>query len=299
MLRTAPPSFKTEEAYRLCLSASISQSKRMLLSGYEREIVSAAESFEEACRKVKLHELDRADFTPKPGNEEDVDDLIDMYKRRMGPEYPGRPVYDEIRNIRAKCPLCGVGSVRQVDHHLPKSKFPYLAVAPMNLVPICSDCNYAKGEIYPHTYSRQTLHPYFDDIDDERWLFANLVTFSESGEPYTAEPDDSPPDWRVEFFVIPPAGWDDGLSKRVEYHFRTFNLADLYEDQTADELTGIEVSMAEAYHAGGPADVQELLRSMTRSRRKIANNTWMVALYEGLAMNIWYCNGGFHKIGEG
>ncbi|WP_369272582.1 HNH endonuclease signature motif containing protein [Streptomyces sp. R11] len=299
MLRVVPPTFCTQEAYRLCLSATISQQKLMLLSNYETEVLSAAESFEQACRAATLHKLDPAKFGPQKGHEDDADDLVGMYTRRMSPDYPGRPVYDAVRNRRLKCPLCGVGSVRQVDHHLPKSKFPYLAVVPTNLVPVCSDCNHLKGEKFPKTHREQTLHPYFDDIDDQRWLRAHLVTFSSTGREFSPLPNEIPSDWHVKFLVSPPAAWNMQLTERVRYHFEAFNLAQLYEDQAADDLTGIELSLEEAYKAGGPSDVRELLESMARSRRRCHNNTWMVALYEGLALNSWYCDGGFRQIAAG
>lgn len=299
MLRIVPPKFSTQEAFRLCLSASVSERKKALLSSYETAVLSAAESYEEACRTATLHHLNPADFAPQQEDVDDADDLVGMYTRRMGPESPGRPVYDEVRNRGTKCPLCGVGAVRQVDHHLPKSKFPYLAVAPMNLVPVCADCNYLKGESFPKVYSEQTMHPYFDEIDDQRWLHAQLVTLSATGQIVAPLADTVPSNWYVRFYVDPPASWRPELTERVQYHFEAFNLAFLYEVQAADELTGIELSLEEAYQAGGAPDVRDLLESMARSRRRLHNNTWMVALYEGLASNSWYCNGGFHQVAGG
>ncbi|MCX5367963.1 HNH endonuclease signature motif containing protein [Streptomyces sp. NBC_00103] len=299
MLRIVPPKFGTQEAFRLCLSASISKQKKTLLSNYESKILTAAAAFEQACRAATLHNLDPANFAPQQGHESDADDLVGMYTRRMGPEYPGRPVYDEARNRRIKCPLCGVGSVRQVDHHLPKSTFPYLAVVPMNLVPVCADCNFLKGEKFPKVYSEQTLHPYFDEIDDQRWLHARLITLSSTGQIVASLADAVPSNWYVKFFVSPPSAWRAELTERVQYHFEAFNLAQLYEDQAADDLTGIELSMEEAYQAGGAPDVRELLESMARSRKRPHNNTWMVALYEGLASNSWYCSGGFRQVAAG
>jgi 5-methylcytosine-specific restriction endonuclease McrA len=293
------PTMSTREAFRLCISSAISARKLTLLKSYEEDVVTAAQNFELACKAPSVHQLTPADFSPDQTHHEDKDDLIDMYERRMDAEHPGRPIYEEVRNRRTKCPLCGVGRVKQVDHHLPKSKFPFLSVAPINLVPICADCNFAKGEKYPRSYGQQTLHPYFDNIDDQRWLRARLVTISGSGQEYTAMPGDTPTSWYFSFYVSAPREWSAGLTERVRHHFAVFNLADLYEDQAADEVTSIELALGEAFEAGGSTDVRLWLESMARSRRRLRNNTWMVALYEGLAINDWYCDGGFRLIAAG
>jgi hypothetical protein len=299
MWRIAPPETGTREAFRLCLSAKVSSAKLTLLTAYEDRVVSAAEAYEQACRSAALHELDPADYRPDECRKDDADDLVGMYERRMSPNHPGRPVYEEARNWRTKCPLCGVGSVRQVDHHLPKAVFPYLAMVPINLLPICADCNYTKLAQVPNTYEEQTLHPYFDDVDGERWLKARLVTEFRVGHPPGQTSVASPTNWFIHFYVAAPASWDTKLAKRVAYHFETFNLAQLYEDQAADEVTGIELSLEEAFQVGGSSDVRSHLTGVARSRRARRQNNWMVALYEALAASDWYCRGGFRYVANG
>ncbi|MCT9080475.1 hypothetical protein [Streptomyces fulvoviolaceus] len=283
----------------MCISSSISSAKLTLLTGYENAIVGAADVYEQACRTATLHELEPSAFAPDPSKKKDADDLIDMYERRMDPHHPGRPVYDEARNRPTKCPMCGVGSVRQVDHHMPKSGFPYLATVPINLLPICSDCNFAKNDRAPKRYVEQTLHPYFDDVDGERWLKSRLITQLPDGQTYEAQPHDRPANWFVNFYVDPPASWDPNLTARVAHHFEIFKLADLYEDQAADDLPGIELSIEEAFQAGGTADVRTQLEGLARSRARVHKNTWMVALYEGLASSDWFCSGGFRQVAAG
>jgi 5-methylcytosine-specific restriction endonuclease McrA len=241
-----------------------------------------AEQYEEACRTASLHLLDRAKFNPPKAQTADVEDLVNMYEQRTAPGKPGREVRNAVRNAVVKCPLCGVGRARQIDHHLPKSSYPYLAIAPSNLLPVCSDCNYTKSDRAPTSYGEQTLHPYFDDIDDDRWLGARFVV--------------DQLDWYVEYFVNPPNSWDPLLTCRVQHHFEVFELARLYEDQSADELVGIAGQLETAFDAGGAGDVRAHLLAMARSRTKARNNSWMTALYEAAAGNVWYCSGGFREI---
>jgi 5-methylcytosine-specific restriction endonuclease McrA len=279
------PQLEVRVVFSLCISDQISPAKLRVLEYYEDPVVAATEQYEEACRAASLHLLDRAKFNPPKARASDAKDLVNMYEQRMAPDKPGREVRDTIRNAAVKCPLCGVGRVRQIDHHLPKAVYPYLAVAPSNLLPVCADCNYIKGERAPTSYGEQTLHPYFDDIDDGRWLRARLVV--------------DLPDWYVEFFVSPPSSWSPLLTSRVEHHFEVFELARVYEVQSADELVGIAGQLETAFDAGGAPDVRGHLLAMARWRTRPRNNSWMTALYEAAADNIWYCSGGFREIADG
>ncbi|RRR73156.1 MAG: hypothetical protein EI684_09240 [Candidatus Viridilinea halotolerans] len=67
------------------------------------------------------------------------------------------------------CPLCdGPRNTEQVDHIYPKSLYPFLSCHPLNLVPICFQCNKldAKGDKPPLNN---------DDIDPtEKWLHPYL-----------------------------------------------------------------------------------------------------------------------------
>ena len=60
------------------------------------------------------------------------------------------------------CPYCGISTSDSFDHYLPKSHFPQYCIFPLNLIPICSDCNRRKGERYVKDGQRLFLNPYFD-----------------------------------------------------------------------------------------------------------------------------------------
>lgn len=226
--------------------------------------------------------------------------------RRRGPDrhvraadegqgVPGRPVYDGIRNQRIKCPLCGIGAVRQVDHHLPKSVYPYLAVVLTNLLPVCSDCNFLKNDQIPISLVEQTLHPYFDNIENERWLYAELYVEA----PALTANGAAATSWRVRFFVRPPSEQDPHRAARVAHHFKAFKLDKLYEEQTADELVTVGHALADVFDAGGSTDVRAYLLDLARFRTNGRLNNWMLALYEALAASDWYCSGGFRLVASG
>ena len=52
----------------------------------------------------------------------------------------------------------------------PKSHYPALAVVPINLVPACRDCNNAKKTQVPSLPNDIFLHPYYDNVEGEKWL---------------------------------------------------------------------------------------------------------------------------------
>lgn len=300
MRRLSPPEIETREAFRMCISGQISIRNFTLLNSYELPVAVAAGVYERACRSLTLHHLNPADFSPDPSKDGHKDALIAMYDQRMQIGRPGRPVYEEARNRKGKCPICGVGRVRQVDHHLPKSIYPYLATVPINLLPICGDCNREKLDKAPTCYAEQALHPYFDDVDSDRWLRARLLTINGDGKPYEAKPSERPASWSIEFYVDPPSSWDIQNAERVKHHFsETYKLGDIYEDQAADDLPGLEHAFEEVFELGGASDVSTYLEGLARTRAHPNKNSWMVALYEALADHVWFCSGGFRQVAAG
>ncbi|RJX42542.1 hypothetical protein DPH46_11360 [Streptococcus agalactiae] len=62
--------------------------------------------------------------------------------------------------VEKRCPICDCSfaySQVTLDHILPKSKFPFLSITPINLVPTCYNCNMRKNDLVPS----KVLNPYF------------------------------------------------------------------------------------------------------------------------------------------
>ena len=62
------------------------------------------------------------------------------------------------------CPYCGLTESKQIDHFLPKSKFPEFSLYLPNMIVICSDCNKSKDDVAINTTTntRYVLNPYHD-----------------------------------------------------------------------------------------------------------------------------------------
>lgn len=196
---------------------------------------------------------------------------------------PSRVLYDRIRMAPefSLCPLCGQRIVATVDHYLPQSRFPALNLTPANLVPACSDCNKRKLATVPARAEDQTLHPYFDDLGNERWLIANI------------QPS-SPP--TVSFDIRAAKIWDEILTARVRNHFVVMGLSELYVAQAASELADMSYGLEGIGDTAGPVGIRQHLDAQFRSCQARDPNSWKTALYEGLRDSDWFCDEGFGLI---
>jgi hypothetical protein len=221
-----------------------------------------------ACGGLPCADFELPDVTAK--------EMAWVYENKMaGKKAPGRRVYDAIRTAssQGRCPLCGHRDVTTVDHYLPKSAYAALAVNPANLIPACSECNRMKSAAM-----LDTLHPYYDNVERERWLSAYVL-------------ETNPP--VVQFTVQPPESWPSGLAERVHRHFATFELGLLYSMQAAREISGIKARLDSLLSDSGSDAVRDHLRQDEESRLQAGLNSWQAACYGALAASDWFCAGGF------
>src|SRR5258708_7182739 len=208
--------------------------------------------------------------------------MVTTYTGRMvAKSQPGRPIYDRLiaGSAGGRCPLCGLGHVSTLDHHLPKAEYPVLAVSPANLIPSCNWCQGAKDGSYPASANDQTLHPYFDNVDGGRWLAAEVV-------------NSTPAAFR--FVVVPPPSWNGTIiAARVRHHMKTFKLARLFASNAADELSNIRQRLEDLLAKGGSEAVRAHLNAEAQSRENAWLNSWQTATYQAAAESDWFCEGGF------
>jgi 5-methylcytosine-specific restriction endonuclease McrA len=267
------PPFPADVAYQTCISRVRDKELKKRLEGARKEICWADTRYRQAGEGRNFSGL-RPETCCLTGVS--AAEMKRVYDGRMAAQRsPGRAIYDAIMmaSPHGLCPLCGQRVVATLDHYLPKSRYAALAVNPANLIPACSDCNKAKSDVVA-----DTLHPYFDDIEGDPWLRAELIEV----EPAAAR-----------FFVDPPASWTPAFAERVMRHFRTFGLNRLYAAHAAYEISGLARLLSEVFISGGTAAVRKYLGDHAQSRREVHLNSWQASLYDCLAGSDWFCSGGF------
>ncbi|MHA6879239.1 HNH endonuclease [Ralstonia pseudosolanacearum] len=278
MIKLEPPDIDAGEVFAQCISRVRDRALKARLESIETDIIQASDTFADLAAQVRLYEFVRAAVV---GGVVTTAEMEAVYNQRMVPKTaPGRTAYDKLMSLArsGKCPLCAQRDASTLDHHLPKAHYPVLAITPLNLVPSCKDCNKAKLASLPTNATEETLHPYFDDIDGDRWLFASVQTTVPAS---------------LTFFVDPPNHWDAVLAGRMLLHFETLGLGELYAAQGADELLNIRHQLQTLHDAGGAATVRNELLARAGSARAVRVNGWRVSAFQAFAESDWFCEGGF------
>lgn len=280
MIKLDRPILDAKDVFVTCISRVQDAELKARLEGVTQAVVDASAEFDDAATHTRLDWIAIQNLV---GGVVTQAEMEAVYTQRMAKKgSPGRDFYDALFTSapQGKCPLCGHRTVSTLDHHLPKAHYPALAVAPLNLVPACSDCNKSKLASVPANANEQTLHPYFDDIDGDRWLAAEVVLAHPAA---------------LRFFVEAPTHWSARLRSRVERHFQTFGLGRLYSSEAADELLNIRHQLQLMHESGGAALVQIEMRKRAESCQQARRNGWRTATYQAFADSSLFCDGGFQE----
>lgn len=238
----------------------------------------SSENYASAAREGLLHSFPQSSGVSRVVTDEELRKLYsNQLSNRRAAAYK---IYEKLISAspHGVCPLCGEQTARTLDHHLPKGRFAALSIVPYNLVPACRDCQSAKGEKFPGAAEEQTLHPYFDELETQRWLVATVV----QGSPAA-----------VVFDVVPPANWSAIKTGRYNRHLVVFELKTRFALFAARELVQIRSQLGRLHAAGGLSAVRQHLKETADSRHSAWKNSWQTAMYEGCAASDWFCDTGF------
>lgn len=277
-MRTLPvPRISTEVSYNTTISRVADANLKHRLRSIVGDVVAASDGLVTAAAAGTVASIPPAAAVGSVTAAE----LKAVYVQRFAKlSAPGRAFYDELITSapNGKCPLCAHRDVATLDHFMPQVAHPALAVAPVNLVPACSDCNKAKLDQTPVSPETVTLHPYFDNVEAQEWLAAEVQQTAPASVRFRAEP---------------PQEWPQVLAHRVVHHFSVFDLARLYAAQAAEELVNIRLDLETVFGVEGRPGVASHLAHMAASRAHAHTNSWQTATYKAFAASIWFCGGGF------
>ena len=235
--------------------------------GYIEEVVLSADAYKKYVPKdichLPIYEIHK-------GDEKEIEKV---YDNKFAPKKSvGRKYYDAIMaNANGRCPICG-GKLKQLDHFLPKSKFPLLCVTPENLVPLCIDCNFGKGKKFNPDYYSLPFNPYFDKMD-EKWLQCK-VTFKKDNT------------FVVEFINGYDKSKDINRWNKYEAHLKVYDLDETFKPKAVERLENCK-----SFHRGllkkcGEEGLKESLIEERDSCEKNDVNSWSSALFRELVSKI-------------
>lgn len=110
-------------------------------------------------------------------------------------------LWDELKKANGgsilRCPICGVSFAKELDHYVPRELFPEFSANPLNIIPLCHDCNHDKGAKWKDdTGYRLIFNAYFDELSQKKLLkceinqILNGLPLAEVSTCTIANPDD-------------------------------------------------------------------------------------------------------------
>ncbi|MDJ0105426.1 HNH endonuclease signature motif containing protein [Rhodococcus erythropolis] len=190
---------------------------------------------------------------------------------------------DLLKEVRdSLCPYCSLNSADSIDHVLPRSVLPEYSVLGTNLVPCCEKCNHLKKDQCPHT-GRTFIHPYFDQLPDEQFVFAKVEIGSEVV---------------FNFRLEKPNEMTDELFKALTDHFEALNLYERFGIaaiwEAGDRAGNISDIFATSQTGYQTEAIQKYLNAEFQSARsKRGINYWKSVTLQGMADSTEFCSGGF------
>jgi len=278
-MRSLPkPDVTGAEVLQLCASSIRDPDLKERLLQAEAVVDTAEEMYRERGEGGELHAIEG---TKTVGGFITRKEMERVYNGTFVKSSRTRSTYAKLKKacVNDICPLCGQGTVHQLDHYLPITSFPVFGVTAINLVPACSDCNKYKLIHAPANAGEQTIHPYFDEVDGEQWLFGEVVESTPAV---------------VRFAVNPPDSWDATQAERMKTHFRIYRLGALYATHAAVEIGNMRYALKKMAATPGFAErISKHLRERAESCAQIYKNSWQRATFDALADSDWFCAGGF------
>jgi len=278
MKKLPKPTELYESVFDDCISNIQNNNLKLRYSQSKQFILDAGIDFEQKMQNQQLYK-----YPPSNTINNSVitsEEMNNLYTNKLAKSgQPGRIYYDKLKLAPAqgRCPLCGVRSVNTLDHYLPKTKFPIFSIFPYNLIPACRDCNTEKKSIVAEKHAEETIHPYYDDIENIQWLSAHI----ERTNPVTF------------IYTVSNNVLDQVLTSRLKKHMEVFHLYELYTSHAGEELSNIIYQLQGVFNHGGANAVKAHLKEHFESRFMNNKNSWQTAMYKAMYEDGWFHSHGF------
>lgn len=268
-----PPAIDYRALYRKAISQTQRNVDRTVLGALEDRIVAAGAAYDVTMRAHGPHAVVQIALTA------DEDPLAAaLYERRIvSKEGICRSTYDDLRVSTASCPFCLDGEIYEVDHFLPQAHHHDVVMYPGNLVPICHPCNHIKLELLPVDARHSLLHPYFDRLPAQPWLFADIDRKA-----------DGPV---LNFRVHLDEALHGNIAPRLEYHFATLRLDSRMRVRSAKVLIELQTDLEDYLSGLGVEGLKAHFASEAAKHYGRHGNTLEAAAYRAASLNDAFCAG--------
>lgn len=273
MIKLKKPELNQSEIYDDCINSIRSYERKARLENSKDEVISKSYEYDLLAQSGNLCEI--SEHVDGEGNV-NKDDMVFVYDKKLSKKGQlARRYYDEIMLSApyGRCPLCGQRQVKTLDHYLPKSKFPTYSITPYNLIPACSDCNKDKTDDIAYLRSKETIHPYYDDFNDEVWIKAKLV-------------EEIPISF--EFYTKKPKKWDNIKYSRAKTHFEKFGLNKLYKPYASEMFIGVFSRLKRLYDKTDEQETKDEVIESIRDEQKHGLNSWQSVMYSSIYESDWF-----------
>jgi len=186
---------------------------------------------------------------------------------------------NKLKLLAELCPYCGYGSITDLDHHLPRSKYKAHAVYAKNLIPSCHPCNNLKRAKAGEFACAQFSHVYLGVYPVEQFLFAS-VTILKKGI-------------RVVYSVEHVASISADEYERLKFQFETLQLNHRYGPQVNIFLGGLRTSVEECGALGAQILKAYLAKAHSSHCESFGANHWQSVLLMALSESVEFCSGGY------
>lgn len=265
------PTFSVKEIVEDCAMSYTNTKLRQRLTNSSEYISAQSDEYDKLSNQHCLEKVLKEALPTNVSKKE----MVDLYdKKFVGNAKIKDKYYNKIMiEAKGKCPICGIGQASTLDHYLAKTIYPMYSVTPLNLVPVCKDCNYNKRDSEYNSIIEFPLNPYYDNVDNTIWLEAELMI--KDGSLCTK--------YRINEAV---EVLDKVLYKRLQNHFALYKLSRIYSIQAATEISENASLWKKYYAEWGESTFYSYITDCLHSYEKVQYNTWKTALYRAISNNV-------------
>lgn len=280
MIKLKTPEIDLRDLLKDCIHNLNKESEKQLIESNMEKIVGFYHQYSIHANYNKLHRLEDEQSINK-----EVEELIKkLYTNKLSKrKEKAHRYYDEIINYKInknvdspikfndeirECPICHTSEVNNLDHYLPKAKYPIQSLNPINLLPICSKCNTNKIDYTSTCEGENLIHLYFDDLDQITWLKTKIDNF----DPFS-----------VTYYVDKTEFDNPILYRRVKKTFEIYKIGKTYETLAIQEMRDQIENIIEYSKSSDKDDFIDYLISSVKGYTN--KNKWKYALYYELSLN--------------